>query len=136
MTMEMFNEKLVEKRENITGPSVSLSYRRTQATFSKEAAKLMNLSTESCYISFGFDKKANQLGFFVSNEPGSQKAQVKLLHVGATNVDCLYVNMASIFDKYPALQFEKAVVFPLHEHEKKYFYISLNEGKSKPSKKK
>ena len=136
MAMKFFNEKLVPTIAKIEGPSVSISYRRSQVAFSKEAATWMELKLEKSFIEVGYDEEAGQVAFKVSYKSGDAKAKVETLHVQATDVDVPVIYIASYLEEISGIPRGLACRYPLHNSGEGYFFINLSEGKQKTKKEK
>ena len=134
MAMKFFEEKLVSTIGKIEGPSVSISPRRSQVVFSKEAATMMELKIGKSFIEVGYDDEAGQVAFKVSTKAGDAKAKVEALHVQATDVDVPVIYIASYLEKMTKIPSGKACRYPLHKSDEGYFFINLSEGKQKSKK--
>ncbi|WP_043640675.1 hypothetical protein [Desulfovibrio sp. TomC] len=134
MAMKFFNEKLVPTIVKIEGASVSISYRRSQVTFSKEAVELMKLEPGKSFIEVGYDEDAKRVAFKVSTKPGESKAKVETFHVHAKNIDVPVIYIASYLEEIPGIPRGLACRYPLHSSEEGYFYFDLSEGKEKVKK--
>lgn len=131
MAMKFFSEKLVPTIAKIEGASVSISYRRSQVTFSKEAAEMMKLQPGKSFIEVGYDDEAKMVAFKVSTKAGESKAKVENLHVHATNVEVPVIYIASYLEKITGIPKGLSSRYPLHSSEEGYFFINLSEGKEK-----
>ena len=134
MAMKFFNEKLVPTIVKIEGASVSISYRRSQVTFSKEAVELIKLEPGKSFIEVGYDEDAKSVAFKVSTTAGENKAKVETFHVHAKNLDVPVIYIASYLEEIPGIPRGLACRYPLHSSDEGYFFFNLSEGKQKTKK--
>lgn len=139
MAMNFYNEELVPSAsmQKIQGPAVSISFRRSQITFTKEASELMNLVEKESFILVGFDDEAKQVGFQVVKEPTKSTAVVekKIVNIPAAP-EYMFIKVASVLESIPDIPRDAVCKYPLYDSNKGYFYINLSEGCKVPKAKK
>ena len=132
MGFEFFTEEIKPYVPSLKGATISLSMRRGQISFSKEASDLLRLKTAKTYISIGYDKENNLLGFkvFSKKEPGTAVVEELKVYATGTSVDVIYA--FSTFDKIPAIPRDGSYKFLIKEGEDGVFYVDLAKGKKNP----
>jgi len=107
---------LLGRRPHIHGPSKDL----------------LRLKTAKTYISIGYDKENNLLGFkvFSKKEPGTAVVEELKVYATGTSVDVIYA--FSTFDKIPAIPRDGSYKFLIKEGEDGVFYVDLAKGKKNP----
>ena len=131
MAMNFFKDKLIPTFGSVEGPSVSISVRRSQVSFSKDAVETMKLQAGKSFIEIGYDDEAKEMAFKVQTKAADNRAEVQNLHVQATNVDVPVIYIGSYLKEIPEISRKSSVRYQLHTSEDGYFFISLNEGKEK-----
>lgn len=131
MAFEFFQGKMIPTKPKVLGPSVSISFRRGQVTFSDDASKMMGLVADESYVEVGFDHETNQLAFRVSTEAAEHKAKVENFLVKAKKINVPVIYIWSALDLIKGVSKETACRYPLHSGEG-LFYINFSEGVEKP----
>jgi len=130
MAMNFFKEKLFSNAPQ-KGPLISIAVRRSQVSFSKEAAELMKLEVGKSFVEIGYDDEGKQMGFKVFNEASENRAEVKNLHVKAKKeVDVPVIYIGSYLKEIPEIPRDTSARYPLYSSNG-YFFINLNEAMKK-----
>jgi len=132
MAWEFYKEEIVPYVPSIKGPTISLSMRRGQISFSKEASKLLNLKTGKSYILIGYEEENNLLGFKVLEKKEQGAVLVEELKVYAVkgSVDIIYA--FSAMDKIPGIPRDGSYKYGIQEGEGGIFFVDLGKGKKNP----
>ncbi|MEA4822247.1 MAG: hypothetical protein VB122_08505 [Erysipelotrichales bacterium] len=131
MAFEFFKGKMIPTKPKVLGPSVSISFRRGQVTFSDDASKMMGLVVDESYVEVGFDHETYQLAFRVSTEAAEHKAKVENFLVKAKKINVPVIYIWSALDLIKGVSKEAACRYPLYA-EDGLFYIKFSEGVEKP----
>lgn len=139
MGMNFYTGKLVPSTsiQKMQGPVVSISFRRSQITFTKEATELMNLVEKKTFILVGFDDEAKQVGFQVLKDHTESTAIVEKAIVRTKAApEYMFIKVASVLESIPDIPRDAVCKYPLYDSNKGYFYINLSEGCKVPKAKK
>lgn len=129
MAWEFFKEKIVPYVPSIKGPTISLSMRRGQISFSKEASKLLSLKTGKSYVSIGYEEEKKLLGFKIleKEEQGAVLVEELKVHAIKQSVDAIYA--FSALDKIPDIPRDGSYKYGIQEGEDGIFFVDLGKGK-------
>ena len=132
MAWEFFKEEIKPYVASITGPTISLSMRRGQISFSKEASKLLKIQANKTYLAIGYEDEGKLLGFKVldKKEPGSVLVEELKVYAIDGTVDVIYA--FSALDKIPAIPRDGSYKYLIQEGEGGIFFIDLGKGKKNP----
>lgn len=134
MAVVFFHEPIIATKPKVEGPSVSISFRRGQVSFSEEAAKMMGFEIGKTFIEVGFDDETKQLVFVVSKESAPYKAKVENFLVQARKVNVPVIYIWSALNSISGVSTETAQRYPLYSGDGR-FYINFAEGVEKPKSK-
>ncbi|BAH76686.1 hypothetical protein [Solidesulfovibrio magneticus] len=132
MGFEFFTDEIKPAIGPITGPTVSISMRRGQVSFSAAASTLMKLKTGKTFIAIGYDKDNNLLGFKVASKKEQGMAPVEELKVYATGTSVDVIYAFSTLDKIPAIPRDGSYKYLVSEGEAGVFFVDLGKGKKNP----
>lgn len=132
MAMKFFTDDIKPYVPSIKGAKVSISMRRGQVSFSKEASDLMKLETGKTFLAIGYDEDAKILGFKVSSEKGQGMAEVEDLMVYATKATVHVIYAGSTLEKIPSIPTDGSHKFQITKGEDGIFCVDLTKGKKNP----
>jgi hypothetical protein len=132
MAMKFFSEEIKPYVSSIKGPTISLSMRRGQISFSTEASELLKLKTDKSYIAIGYDEENNLLGFKVlsKKEPGTALVEELKVYAIKQSVNVIYA--FSLLDKISDIPRDGSYKYLIQEGEGDVFYVDLSKGKKNP----
>ena len=125
MAMKFFTEEIKPYVPSIKGATVSISMRRGQVTFSKEASDMMGIQTGQTYISIGYDEDTKTLGFKVNTKKDIGMAEVEDLTGPATKATVNAIYIGSLLEKIPAIPTDGSHKFQVIKGEDKEIYIRV-----------
>lgn len=136
MSWEFFKDDIKPYVPSLKGPTISLSMRRGQISFSKEASELMQLKAGKSYVAIGYEHEKNLLGFKVLSKKEKGSAPVEELKVYAidTTVDVIYA--FSALDKIESIPRDGSYKYLVEKGDGGIFFVDLNKGKKNPKAKK
>ncbi len=132
MAFKFFEEEITPYIPSLKGPTISLSMRRGQVSFSKEASTLLKLKTGQTYLTIAYDDVEDLLGFKVYNtkQPGSALVQDLQVYATGTSVNVIYA--FSIFEKIPTIPKDGSYKYSIKEGDGGIFQVDLKKGKKNP----
>jgi len=132
MAWAFFKEEIEPYVTSITGPTISLSMRRGQISFSKQASELMKIQANKSYLAIGYEEEGKLLGFKVldQKEPGSALVEELMVYAIEQTVDVIYA--FSALDKIPGIPRDGSYKYLIQEGENGIFFVDLAKGKKNP----